>query len=238
MPSVTSILSAIAKPALVPWAAKLEREAVVRAAAELYADLPLNTPRMNKTAYVSTLERRLGGVKEHTKALAAAADIGSAVHNRIEWDLRTDLKQVVGPEPVLQGKALWAYMSYQDWRQKANLVPYRIEQTVVSKRYGYAGTMDWYGEIDHESERLKVVGDWKTGKGIYAEALLQNAAYVHALIEMGHADPPVAGCVVRLPKTETDPSFEVRIIPSEQQKALLDVFLSVLDLWKWLDSQK
>src|SRR3990167_875571 len=83
VPSVTSILSAIAKPALVPWAAKLEREAVVRAAAELYADLPLNTPRMNKTAYVSTLERRLGGVKEHIKALAAAADIGSAVHNRI-----------------------------------------------------------------------------------------------------------------------------------------------------------
>src|SRR6187397_2612043 len=44
-PSVTTILSAIAKPALVGWAAKEERLAVTEAAADLYADTAsLHTP--------------------------------------------------------------------------------------------------------------------------------------------------------------------------------------------------
>ena len=37
-PSVTTILGAIAKPALIGWAAKEERLAVTEAAADLYAD--------------------------------------------------------------------------------------------------------------------------------------------------------------------------------------------------------
>lgn len=235
LPSVTSILTTVNKPALVPWAAKMEREAVIKAAADLYEDLP--AVRMNRMAYVSTLQNRLGKVKAHTKELAKAADIGSSVHERIEWDLRRDLKQSVGPEPVLQDKALWAYMAYEDWRKQANLVPYWIEQVVWSTSHGYAGTLDWWGEIGHNSERLRVVGDWKTGKAIYAEALLQNAAYVQALVEMGHATPPVAGCIVRLPKIENDPAFEVRIIPASLQPTLFQAFLHVLELWRWLESQ-
>lgn len=238
LPSVTSILSAVNKPALVNWAAKQEREMVLRAAADLWEDLPAVSPKMSRTAYLSTLDKRLGKEKAHTKELAKAGDIGTEAHHRIEWCMRKELLQEVGPEPHCSDKALWAFMAYEDWRKTANLAPRLVEQTVWSERYGYAGTMDWAGDIDHEGGRLQVVGDWKTGKGIYAEALLQNAAYVHALIEMGHATPPVAGCIVRLPKTENDPAFEVRIIPADTQKHLFKTFLAVLDLWTWLDGQK
>jgi hypothetical protein len=240
LPSVTSILSAIGKPALVGWSAKVERKAVSLAAVELYEDLPeqKRDQRMPREAYLALLEKRLGKVRAHTKEMAKAADLGSAVHARIEWGLRKDLGQVVGPEPMLQDKALWAFMAYEDWAKQANLVPLMVEQTVYSERYGYAGTMDWLGEITHEGQRSKVVGDWKTSRGLHPESSLQNAAYAHALVEMGHADPPLAGCVVRLPKVETDPGFEVKFLDAEGQKARFKVFLATLDLWTWLDGQK
>jgi hypothetical protein len=56
MPSVTTILSAISKPQLVPWAAAQERAAVSAAAADLYADIangPHLPPRMSRISVVS-----------------------------------------------------------------------------------------------------------------------------------------------------------------------------------------
>jgi hypothetical protein len=235
LPSVTAILQAVAKPALVGWAAKQEREMVIRAATQLYEDLPALAPKMNRMAYENTLQERVGKTKAYQRELSKASDIGTECHALIEWNLRRELQQKVGPEPRISDKATWAFMAYEDWRKKANLAPVLIEQTVYSKRYGYAGTMDWAGEIDHEGTRVAVVGDFKTGKAIYAEALLQNAAYVHALREMGLLSKEVGGCIVRLPKTEADPEFEVRVISPEAQKELFRVFLSVRELWGWLD---
>lgn len=238
-PSVTAILGAIAKPALVGWAAKTEREMVLRAAGDLWEDVAAVGPKMSRAAYLATLEKRLGTTKAHVKATTAAADIGSEAHSMIEWTLKQELQQHAGGEPKLQDKALWAFMAWEDWRKQANLVPLAIEQTVWSSKHGYAGTMDLYAEMDLPTGgRGRVVIDWKTGKGIYPESSLQNAAYVEALIEMGHAERPVSGLVVRLPKVETDPAFEVRFIPYEEQAALLKVFLNTLQLWRWLDGGK
>lgn len=238
-PSVTVVLGAIAKPALINWAAKNEREMVLRAAADLWEDLPITTPKMGRTAYLSTLDGRIGKTKAHAKELAKAADIGTEVHGLIEWHMRTELQQKVGPEPHVQEKALWAFMAWEDWRKQANLVPLAVEQTVWSSKHGYAGTMDLYAELDLPTGgRGRVVLDWKTGKALYGESSLQNAAYVEAMIEMGHAERPVSGLIVRLPKVETDPGFETKFIPAEDQTPLLKVFLHVLELWKWMDQGK
>src|SRR5208282_6385084 len=86
--------------------------------------------------------------------------------------------------------------------------PLMVEFTVVSKKYGYAGTADLLAEVDG----VLTLVDWKTGKAVYKEAHLQNAAYRNALQEMEIYDGctmPLAGLVLRLPKTETDPDFEV-----------------------------
>jgi hypothetical protein len=235
-PSVTAILGAIAKPALIGWAAKTEREMVMRAAGDLWEDVPAGQ-KMSRMAYMATLEQRLGKTKAHVKQMSAAADIGSEAHSMVEWTLRGELQQAAGLEPKIGEKSLWAFMAWEDWRKQANLVPIAIEQTVWSNKHGYAGTMDLYAEMDLPTGgRGRVVIDWKTGKGIYPESSLQNAAYVEALMEMGHAERPVAGMVVRLPKVETDPEFEVKFIPYEEQTPLLKVFLNVLQLWKWLDA--
>ncbi len=242
LPSVTSILGAVNKPALVPWAARTERDAVMRAAADLYEDLPMITEKLPRSAYLSTLNKRLGLVRAHVKASAKAMNIGSEAHALIEWELRRSLGQVVGPEPSAGGPARAAYDAYDAWQQRVHLKPLLIEQTVWSRRHGYAGTMDLFAELDHEGARLRAVGDWKTSKGIWPEMLLQVAAYGQALTEMGYGDapvawPPTSGFIVRLPKVVGDPDVEIRMITPEQQARAFKVFLAVLELWKWLDEQ-
>jgi PD-(D/E)XK nuclease superfamily protein len=233
LPSVTAILGAVNKPALIPWAAKQEREMVYSAVRSL-----INDVEVKRGNFMLSLEYAVGREKAHSKELSKAATIGSEAHSRIEWHLRNELKQATGPEPQINDKALWAFMAWEDWRKAANLSVSLVEEVVWSKRYGYAGTLDFAGQIDHESERLHVVADNKTGARVYKEAHLQIAAYGHALVEMQHADVMPAGCIVRLPKTEEDPAFEVVVISPEDMTANHKVFLNVLELWRWMDEHK
>jgi PD-(D/E)XK nuclease superfamily len=225
-PSVTTILQVIGKPALIAWSAKVERELVTSVSCQLYQDLA-GTPRMSPEAYLMSLATRLGKEKANQRELQKAGDIGSQAHKLIEWNLRASLMQDAGPSPHVTDKATWAFMAWEDWKKSVNLKPIWIEQTVWSKRYGYAGTMDLLAEVNG---KLTVV-DWKTGKAIYPEAYLQNAAYRHALREMGHGDP-VQGIIVRLPKNTEDPEFEAQIVP-EHEDSLFHTFLHTFELWKW-----
>jgi hypothetical protein len=254
-PSVTTILNVISKPALIPWAAKEERLAVSEAAADLNTDP--RTPQLPRSMYLLALEQRVGKAKAHTKALAKAADIGSAVHSKIEWTLKRALGQRVGPEPVLEEAAEWGFMAWEDWAKAVQLRPRFIEQTVYSRTHQYAGTMDLLADLNAHAllgvlERQGPVTsdlaawltsrttttaliDFKTGKAIYAEANLQSAAYQRALIEMGHGRPD-GGLIVRLPKVTTDPAFEVAVVPNARQ--LMPAFLAARELFNWTFAQE
>jgi hypothetical protein len=237
--SVTSILNVLAKPALVAWSANLERDYVVNIAADVWDEArDTGQTTLPRAFYLSTLLQRLGPKKAHQLALATAADIGSQTHARIEWHLRRELGRPVGPEPKVEDAALWAFMAYEDWRQAVSLKPRAVEQVVWSATHRYAGTLDCFADAllpDHGACTLVV--DWKSGKGIYDEALLQSVAYVRALCELGLATPPVYGCIVRVPKIETDPAFEVRVIPPAEQAELFAAFLSIKDVWDWTQRQ-
>ena len=235
-PSVTTVLSCIGKPALIGWAAREERTLVSEAAADLYLDSP-ETPKMARAGFLSSLEDRLGKTRAHQRQLKKAGEIGTAVHAVVEWQMRKDLGQEVGACPSLPVEGQAAFAAFQTWRDSVKLKPLMIEQTVWSKKYGFAGTMDWLGEMDLAGDRVVVVGDWKTSKGLYPESNLQNAAYTAALIEMGHLDDFSGGCIVRLPKSKDDPGFEEKLISPEQQREDFQVFLNVLELWRWQEKQ-
>jgi len=239
LPSVTTILKAVNKPNLVDWAARLERDLVIEAAADLHEDLPSNAPKLGRLGYVTTLRNRLPKQRAHQSALADAGDIGTELHRLIEWNIRRELGQVVGPQPSLRREAAFAFSQYEQWRAEVHLRPLLIEQRVWSRTHGFAGTMDLYAEITLPGYGcIQAVLDWKTGKALYPEHELQNAAYVHALGEMHHAPAgPIAGVLVRFPKFATDPGFETRVLTPEGQQERLDAFLHVLGTWKWLHQQ-
>jgi hypothetical protein len=125
-----------------------------------------------------------------------------------------------------------AYRAYKEWEKESQLKPIAIEQKVWSRKYKYAGTMDVYGECYGARTLL----DWKTGKSIYDEASLQNAAYRHAWVEMEQAEAPIVGLIVKLPKREDDPGFETRVIPWEDQDALMIAFRAAKYLSDWKDA--
>lgn len=228
--SVTTILQAISKPALIGWAAKEERLMTIQAAADLYEDVH-GTPKMSRPTYVTTLDARIGKVKAHTKLLAKASEIGSQAHALIEWNMRQQLGQRVGPEPKIGDKALWAFMAFEEWQKSVTFKPILIEQTVFSATHGYAGTLDLLAEI----EGKQTVVDFKTGKSIYGEAMLQNVAYQEALAEMDHQRAE-AGLILRLPKVETDPNFEPVPVPPASE--LFPTFLHVKAVWEWWYAQE
>ena len=226
LPSVTTILSVINKPALVNWAAKVERELVMEVSADLYQDTPAQLVKMSRAGWITTMQDRLGKTKAAQRELAKATEIGSQVHRLIEWTLHGELCEKAGPSPQISEKAQWAFMTWEEWRHSVKLRPVYVEQVVWSDVFGYAGTMDLLAEVN---DRLTVI-DWKTGKAVYPEAFLQNAAYRKAFREMGHGDPE-SGLIVRLPKTETDPEFEVVEVPGEDE--CFEAFINAKRLWDW-----
>lgn len=245
-PSVTTILSAVNKPALVPWAAREERKLVLSALRGLMDSLP-KTKKTSRLQFMSMLDDAIGEKKAHAKILKKAGDIGTEIHAMAEWVLRRELKQEVGDEPSLSDEAASGFVAWDDWRKRTNLVPHLIEEVVYSDKYGFAGTLDLFCEMDLPSEdidgnptgltgRGKVMADWKSGKAIYVEHRMQTAAYMEALIEMGHAPQGIHGMVVRVPKIVGDPEVEVGFITSSVSKRTFKAFLATLELWKYLDS--
>ena len=220
LPSVTTVLEVIAKPALGPWYAKEERRYFEAAMLEV-----LTKPGARDPEYVlGAVADAVSGVKAADREKQRAATIGTAVHAGIEWHLRRRLGEDAGPEPQLPDAAAWAVESWKDWAAKVALCPLAIERTVYCPECGYAGTMDLYARV----EGVATVLDWKTGRAIYSEAFLQNVAYRHAARRLGM--PAAQGLIVRLPKLLDDPAWEVMSVPDQ---LTLDDFLAALRLWRW-----
>lgn len=232
---VSRALEAINKPALMHWAANAEREYVVEAAASLHSLLP--SLRLSKDDYKQRLLAKLGKGKAFSRVSRKALDVGSQVHSMVEYTLRTELGHKVSRTPELTGEALRAFESWQRWRDKTHLVPIHVEQTIWSDDHEFAGTPDLVAQIDIGNGPELVILDWKTSKGIYLEMKLQNAAYVKAYCEMGHASYPMPGLLVRLPKAEDD-EIETHLIESTDQEKLFSGFKTALDLAKFLLSQQ
>ena len=92
--------------------------------------------------------------------------------------------------------------------------------------------MDLLAEI----EGVETVCDWKSGKRVYPESFLQNAAYRHCVEAMGIAKPE-KGIILRLPKVVGEPGFEAVEVPSTQEK-LFETFLNVKALWDWMQENE
>jgi hypothetical protein len=228
-PSVTTILSCLSKPALIRWSANVEREMVMEAAADYhFADEPKPETRL---AWMLQFNERLGQKRANQKLLEKAGEIGTQAHQMIEWTLRMELCQTVGPSPEIGPEAKLAYAAWVRWRDTVKFKPILIESQVVSHKYQYAGTMDY---LCAEVNGIETLCDWKTGKRVYYEAHLQNAAYRQAVREMGVADPK-AGLILRLPKTKEDPTFEA--VPARCEAECFALFLAAKQLWIDMDKE-
>jgi len=156
-----------------------------------------------------------------------ALDVGSEVHNAIEWYLKNEKIPTFKTQ-----EAISAFKAFHDWKDEHNLKPIELEKTVYGSRW--AGTLDFYGYFD---DKLYVI-DWKTskpknkktGKGIYPEMRYQVAAYRWAMsVGLGFIPEAIAGCgVLRLDKETGMPDWNDTSKTYEQD---LRVFNRMVDLY-------
>lgn len=234
LPSVTTIMKCIGKPALIKWAEREGMNGAVTVAADLYADLLDGGGTLSRELFASTLQQRIPKQRASDKALAKAGEIGTHAHALVEHYLLGVLGQA-GDSPKLPAApevaqaAKWAFDAWLTWASSVKLKPIKVEQTVYSLAHRYAGTLDLLAEVDGSLGVL----DWKTGKSVYAESFLQNAAYQVAVGEMGHGNVE-RGIIVRLPKRLGDPEFEAVDVP--ERGPLFDTFRAVQVLSSWWEA--
>lgn len=170
-PSVTTVLRSLAKPALVPWAAKVTAEQAVA---------------MTKTGALAALV-----AQDEAAAVAAVKDaprnqrdtaggFGTAVHEALEaWATGESL-------PMLDGASAAAWENLAALLDAYEVEPLYAEATVYGDTDDpatvYAGTCDLVADVTVPGRgRTRLVLDCKTNRGgVYPEAAYQLAAYRHA----------------------------------------------------------
>lgn len=231
LPSVTTFLSAIAKPALTTWSAKVERALVQKIAEEIWfginpeasGELPARlAERLKQTKYAC-----------NTK-LDEAGDIGTAIHAWVEWETKRRMASGVtaDAEPAVPPEGEFAKVAWLEWAEEYKFRPKMTEQRVYSVPLGFAGTTDIVAYVTPpgKAERL-VVGDYKSSAYVYYEHLLQLAAYRRGLHDMGHfTDEPLDGLIVKLPK-KADQKFKAVLVDALDLDEHFKTFMAVRELW-------
>lgn len=212
----TSVLGVINKPALMPWGIKM---------AVLYIEEQLKPGVAYDEIQITTMlsEAKMA----HRRKSKEAADIGSLVHNWCkEW--------IAGnaPELPVHEEAKRAVGKFLAWVKEKNVKFLESERMLYSKRWGYAGTVDFIAEIDGKV----YVGDFKTSTGIWDEYWFQVAAYQQAYTEE-FPDKKIDGTmIVRIGKEHADIEIEERT--PEDYKGNVLAFNAALVLFRRINAMK
>ncbi len=213
VPGVTSILSCIGKPALIPWAAGMASDHWLKEVKSWGDQIP-------------TAERVTAIHKEaksaHRKKAQDAADIGHNVHEYAEMYFKK--KDVPA---LLTDQAKRGVEAFHKWLDAHHVEIISSERRVFSLQYYFAGTCDLVAKVDG----VMVVGDIKTSSGIYPEMRLQTAAYQRAIEEEDGTKFPER-LIIRFDKK--DGNFEAKTFKNFD----LDFagFLAALNLYRSLQS--
>ncbi|HAX98970.1 MAG TPA: hypothetical protein DCY12_08840 [Candidatus Atribacteria bacterium] len=110
------------------------------------------------------------------------ADIGILAHYLILCYFKNETPDYSDYTIKQRDRAENCLISFFEWLKNNPIEPILIEQSLVSEKYCYGGTIDLYGKINGKEWLV----DFKTGKGIYEEMKYQVAAYRWLLIENGY----------------------------------------------------
>ena len=190
---ITTILGVIAKPALVPWAAKIATE-YIREHVE-YA-----IPGEDGGYWAikpSTVEEAKNA---HRKKKEAAGEAGTDLHALAEGWIKMCIQEFDGRALSVCPAGL---EQFRDWADSENIRFVASEKKLYSKTWWIAGTCDMVFEKDGKM----FLGDIKTFKKIFDRVpFFQMAGYANMNEEMGEGE--IAGyCIIRLSK---DGSFEAK----------------------------
>ncbi len=207
LPSVTTILRILDKPALTAW--KQEQAALA----------VLTSPRASGEEIDAFVKRVLQTDREQDEEASKARELGSEIHDCLEKALNGN-----GGNKLME---FWseAFIAVQGLGRVIS-----TEQIITAS--GYAGKMDALVEND---EMITVL-DFKTCKNLpkesYPEARLQLSAYAAALAFTGNKR--IQTCNIYISTTE--PGKIISFIHNDWSETFLNGFTPLMQVWKWLNN--
>ncbi len=148
--------------------------------------------------YWANNEGLAGRTLEDARAATSqsALGIGHLVHSMVEAHIHGD------PLPqVTSLQALASYEAWHYWWESNNFEVIATEIPLVSEEHRFGGTVD---AILRDGKERLCIGDWKTSAGIYADYLLQVAAYGLLWNELNEEQITGGFHVVRFSKEDGD----------------------------------
>lgn len=203
-PGVTGVLKVlgIGSERLIAWNAKQEREAVLEAATDIYAE---DEHDGSPQDFIDAVTKRLGDIKAGVRAMRKAADIGSEVHAAINAAIRRQMAAPAPEAPLTTDAARMGFNAFKGWWSAAGYKPIVTEQPVWSTALRAAGTVD----LVVDSPDGWVLVDFKTSRYVYESHHIQAAAYKR-MVEERTDHRIVRAEIVKIPKDAAD---EFKVVP-------------------------
>ncbi len=206
---VTSIVGIINKPALINWAINATTDYIIANKERLGEEFASVIKESKSASHNISVEARELGTRVHSFADRWFPD------NKFEL-----VQELLKIDDEKERKAISAFIEFL----KNNKIERQFgERKIYSKKYKYAGTVDFVGKINNEL----VVADYKTSSAIYPEYFLQTAAYAQALEEELKIKIKKT-MIVRVSKTG-----RLEVKENQNWKKDVPVFLASLDVYKW-----
>ncbi len=117
------------------------------------------------------------------KVKEQAGDIGTLIHDMIEAHIVNEKFDTSGSPQDEIDKAENGFLAFLDWESKYKPQYLGLEIEVISEQYMYGGKMDILMNLDGKLVQV----DLKSSKGVYAEMIIQIAAYRQAYEEQEDA---------------------------------------------------
>ena len=211
----TTVLSVLAKPALIQWSAN----EAVKYAIEHAVDKGVEDGIPYYYINADTLEE---AKTAHRKKKEKAGEAGTDVHNEVQ---KLVMGQIERNNGMFSGNEVHENPQVQhfiNWAVQNKVKFLETEKGVYSRSYFIGGILDLIVEMDGELW----IADIKTGSGIYPEHFAQMAGYEIMMSEMGY--PPLKGSIV-LNLKKTGEFEEKRSVSNEDAKEL---FLACLKIYR------
>jgi hypothetical protein len=210
---VTSILGVINKPALIAWAANCA------------ADFIKATLKAGRSLDEVEIKALCDGAKgAHRVKRDKAADIGTLVHGWIE-----DFINGKNPDMPVNPQVRNGVDAFLEWKNAHKVEFIHSERKIYSKEYNFAGTLDFEAIVDGRM----MLGDIKTGSGIYDEMFFQTAAYQRARQE---EEPDLKFEGNLIVNCRKDGDLEVK--ESDEYDLNIKAFLGALVLYRRINEMK
>jgi hypothetical protein len=217
VPSVTTALSILNKPALVNWAANMAADSIKES---LKPGVPYD--ELEIQAIIEA------GRKAHYQRKTDAGLTGTFVHKWVEDYIKGN-----NPGMPINQNLKDAINRFLEWKEKHQVEFLLSEQQIYSRKYNYTGTLDFICKVDDKM----YIGDLKTSTGIYPEYLVQTAAYRQARVEEFPDEVYAGQLIVRIGKE--DGAFEFAKVTDEMwYKKMFVGFIGALKTYETMELLK